>query len=196
MTTSPKWWERSKSKSCSVMYLKTVGWWMCSRAKQQMPYNSKISPIGEIGEREYMNFVKLRILRVSSPVQEAQTADNGSSKDWQEDVVTEGQGEMKQATKCLEEGCNATGQQYDQSVEQYYIYPIALSDCTGKPNKGYGRWNSKSSSLEHSVRPYTPEAIYTGCSRHRLYMLLLNTNPRRQYPFTPTSQPASIWVIH
>ena len=78
----------------------------------------------------------------------------------------------KQITKCLRRRlvwCNRTGQTYDPAQEQYSIYPRALADAFGKPNKG-----SKATWTEKVSKRYTDGQ----------YPVLSNTLPPQWIPQT------------
>lgn len=140
----------------------------------------------DIGEREYNNFIKCRILRLSSSNEapskkhRLQTMDPGTKVG--KKVLMLKDKVNKQVTKCLRRRlawCNATGQRYDPGLEQYSVYPRALSDCKGNPSKGVkSTWTAKLREYYPSAfgerRSWTPDTVVIDA------MFLLNTTPRRQ----------------
>ena len=104
----------------------------------------------EIGDKEFLHYVEHRILHQPSvkhaPVRKhrllTMATPNPSKK-----RVSHKEKEYKQVTICLRRRlawCNRTGQAYNPAVEQYSIFPRALTDASGNPNKGSkATWTEK-----------------------------------------------------
>ena len=87
--------------------------------------------------------------------------------------MTHKERESKQAIKCLKQRlawCNRTGQGYNTTSEQYSVYPRALCDETGNPQRGVkANWTDKLGKRYSSTHPqvfhnnlpigWVPEAV-------------------------------------
>ena len=95
----------------------------------------------KIGENISMQFVKHRLLKVpstSAPIR-TQRLLTLAMKQKRKTRMTHKERESKQTVKCLRQSlawCNRTGQSYNVTNEQYSIYPRALYDGTGNPQRG------------------------------------------------------------
>ena len=96
------------------------------------------------------------------------------------------QKEHKQVTQCLRRRlawCNATGRSYNPALEQYSVYPRALSDCDGNPHEGVkSTWTEKLRGCYKHTNTFF-ESLPSGWSPSVVVldgMFLLNTNPLRQ----------------
>ena len=98
--------------------------------------------------------------------------------------------DMKQVNTCLRQRlawCNRTGQTFDQTVEQYSVYPRAIADENGCPLKGsksvwkekfFKRYTDVSSPVISDMLPdqWSPDGIIIDA------MFLINCKPLRNVP--------------
>ncbi len=104
-----------------------------------------------VGSKQYINYVEYYILQkpstANAPVRKKklQTMANPATKSKKRMSVKER--EQKRIEKCLRRRlswCNQKGNSYETGLEQYSIYPRAIADCEGIPQKGCkAKWSSK-----------------------------------------------------
>ena len=122
----------------------------------------------EYGERDYLNYVRSRILQESvssdAPVRKRKLRTMADSKTAKKAVSTKDK-ELKQVTKCLKRRlawCNSTGQQYNPNTEQYSLLPRAICDYNGLPNKCL--WTHKLKNLKTRIHSFLQGYTYRcGC---------------------------------
>ena len=107
----------------------------------------------EIGTTDLINYVNHRILKIPStnaPKRKNKLVTMAPKK---KRIMNQKEKDMKQVNTCLRQRlawCNRTGQTFDQTVEQYSVYPRAIADENECPLKG-----SKSVWKEKLCKRYT-----------------------------------------
>ena len=102
--------------------------------------------------------------------------------------MTHKERESKQTVKCLRQRlawCNRTGQSYNVTNEQYSIYPRALCDVTGNPQRGTkSNWTDKlGKRYSHANPPVISNTLPSGWVPEAVIidgMFLLQCAPLRQ----------------
>ena len=129
----------------------------------------------KIGYDNNMRYIKHRLLKVpstSAPIRQQRLL-TFATKQKRKTRMTHKERESKQTIKCLRQRlawCNRTGQSYNTTSEQYSIYPRAICDETGIPQRGAkANWTDKLSKRYSLANPpvvfntlptgWVPEAV-------------------------------------
>ena len=143
-----------------------------------------------IGYNQMILYIKQRILKVpstSAPVRQQRLL-TFSTNQKKKKRLNHKERESKQMTKCLRQRlawCNRTGQSYDPTTEQYSVYPRAICDETGNPNKGTkASWTDKlRKRYELATPPVALDILPTGWVPEAVIidgMFLIQCAPLRQ----------------